>query len=152
MGQESRCIHCMQGVVLRGVCTSCGKPETEDAQRPINALPVRYLLGQKQYELGRVLGSGGYGITYLAWDQKGERRVAVKELFPAHAVRRGENGRDVVVTQGQQQYFQHVKQRFCEEAQALYGLKNVPEVIDVYRLFEENGTAYYVMEYLEGMD
>ena len=152
MGQESRCIHCMQGVVLRGVCTSCGKPETEDAQRPINALPVRYLLGQKQYELGRVLGSGGYGITYLAWDQKGERRVAVKELFPAHAVRRGENGRDVVVTQGQQQYFQHVKQRFCEEAQALYRLKNVPEVIDVYRLFEENGTAYYVMEYLEGMD
>lgn len=99
-----------------------------------------------------MLGSGGYGITYLAWDQKGERRVAVKELFPAHAVRRGENGRDVVVTQGQQQYFQHVKQRFCEEAQALYGLKNVPEVIDVYRLFEENGTAYYVMEYLEGMD
>lgn len=66
MGQESRCIHCMQGVVLRGVCTSCGKPETEDAQRPINALPVRYLLGQKQYELGRVLGSGGYGINYLS--------------------------------------------------------------------------------------
>ncbi len=152
MEQIDRCIHCMIGTISGGVCTCCGKPAVEKSPRPADALPARYLLGQKQYYLGRVLGSGGYGITYLAWDRKKGRRVAVKELFPRHAVQRADNNPDISVMQGNQQYFQHVKKRFCKEAQALYELRNVPEVIDVYHLFEENGTAYYVMEYLEGSD
>lgn len=145
------CIFCMLGTVSNGVCTRCGKSDLEP-NRPTEVLPARYLLG-RQYSIGRVLGNGGFGITYLAWDCKNKRRVAVKELFPRYpkeSFRR--TGMNIMVTQNERSYFDHVKKRFREEAQALYELRDIPEVINVYHLFEENGTAYYVMEYLEGED
>lgn len=151
MEVAKRCIYCMLGTVSNGVCTRCGKPAL-DPRRPTEALPARYLLG-RQYSIGRVLGNGGFGITYLAWDCKNNRRVAVKELFPRYpqnSFRR--SGVQILVTQNERQEFEHVKKRFREEAQILHELKDVPEVINVYHLFEENGTAYYVMEYLEGGD
>lgn len=152
MEQTGRCIHCMAGMASGEVCANCGKPAFREPDRPMDALPARYLLCQKQYYLGRVLGSGGFGITYLAWDQKYRRRVAVKELFPRYAASRDRQTSRIISMANYQQQFQHVKKRFCQEAQSLYELRSVPEVIDVYHLFEENGTAYYVMEYLEGVD
>lgn len=151
MGGANHCIYCMFGTVSGGVCTRCGKPASEP-NRPMEALPARYLLG-RQYSIGRVLGNGGFGITYLAMDLKNRRRVAVKELFPRYpkeSFRR--TGAQITVAQSERQYFDYVKKRFRQEAQALYELRDVPEVINVYHLFEENGTVYYVMEYLEGMD
>ena len=127
-------------------------PGDLEPNRPTEALPARYLLGG-QYSIGKVLGNGGFGITYLAWDGTNKRRVAVKELFPRYpkeSFRR--TGMNITVIQSERSYFDHVKKRFREEAQALHELRNVPEVINVYHLFEENGTAYYVMEYLEGKD
>lgn len=123
----------------------------ETGKRPEQALPPRYMLCQNQYYLGNVLGNGGFGITYLAWDCKNKRQVAVKELFPKQAVSRAGISH-VLAIPDKQAYFQHAKRRFCEEAQILYELRNIPEVINVFHLFEENGTAYYAMEYLEGED
>ena len=151
MERTQRCIHCMLGTISGGRCTHCGKTAAEAGARPEHALPPHYMLCQNRYYIGNVLGNGGFGITYLAWDCKNRRRVAVKELFPKQAVSRADISRVLTMTD-KQAYFQHVKRRFCEEAQILYGLRNIPEVIDVYHLFEENGTAYYVMEYLEGRD
>lgn len=151
MGQTERCTYCMLGSISGGRCTHCGRTGLETSIRSEQALPPRHMLCQKQYYLGRVLGNGGFGITYLAWDCKNKRRVAVKELFPKQTVSRM-GGFRILAAPDKQQYFQHVKKRFCEEAQVLYELRNVPEVMDVYHLFEENGTAYYVMEYLEGED
>lgn len=151
MERTQRCIHCMLGTISGGRCTHCGRTAAETGTRPEQALPPHYMLCQNQYHLGNVLGNGGFGITYLAWDCKNKRRVAVKELFPKQAVNRAGISR-VLTVPDKREYFQHVKRRFCEEAQILYGLRNIPEVIDVYHLFEENGTAYYVMEYLEGRD
>lgn len=118
--------------------------------RPAQTLPEKYLL-HNQYYIGKVLGSGGYGITYLAWDEKQNRRFAIKELYPRHIASRPDGIRVVVSNENKKEY-DHIKVRFCEEAKILYELRAIPEVLQVYHLFEENGTAYYVMEYLEGMD
>ncbi|MCI9416299.1 MAG: protein kinase [Eubacterium sp.] len=151
MEGAKNCIYCMFGSISDGFCTRCGKPASEP-NRPTEALPARYLLG-RQYSIGRILGNGGFGITYLAFDGKNRRRVAVKELFPRYpreSFRR--TGAQITVTGEERQYFDYVKKRFRQEAQALYELRNVPEIINVYHLLEENGTVYFVMEYLEGED
>lgn len=125
--------------------------ELEHENRPPYALPAGYMLCQ-QYYLDRVLGSGGFGITYLAWDIRNNRSVAVKELFISSDMVRDNQTRSVQIKQGQEGYFAHMRKRFLEEAQILYEFSNVPDITDVYHLFQENGTAYYAMEFLEGMD
>lgn len=146
------CIYCMSGIVNGDVCTHCGKNAASDQSRPAHTLPARYMLCGGQYILGQILGSGGFGITYLAWDQKFKRKVAVKEFFPRHLVVRDETGICIRVHNEKRAEFDHAKMRFQEEAQTLYELRNIPEVIDVFHLFEENGTTYYVMEFLRGQD
>lgn len=151
MNLQMLCTNCMLGTTEHTVCPFCGKTADWDMSRPMSALPSRTILGQ-QYILGRVLGCGGFGITYLAWDMKNQTRVAVKELFPEKDMTRNQQNKTVNIVTGQEQYVAHIRQRFLEEAQALYSFSNQPDIINVYRLFEENGTAYYAMEYLDGMD
>lgn len=115
------------------------------------ALPSGYLLHQ-QYVIEKTLGQGGFGITYRAFDRKGNRRVAVKELFPTRCVIRDTDEVTVKVVAGKDVDFSHMKKRFLEEAQRLYRFQSSPDIVSVYHLFEENHTAYYVMEYLTGMD
>lgn len=150
MKTEEICIYCMSGVLKNGVCTHCHKPDSDEG-RPAHALPARHILC-RQYYIGRVLGSGGYGITYLAWDQRNRRRVAVKEFFPQHLVTRDFPGTRIWMRQNQQEEFEHTKMRFQQEAQALNELRAVQEIADIWHLFEENNSAYYVMEFLEGTD
>lgn len=123
---------------------------TENAHNP-NALPKHCLL-QGRYDIGRVLGIGGFGITYLAYDCKENCRVAVKELFPGRDVVRVPESGEIRVVAGQEAYFSHVKQRFLEEAQNLHRFLKNPDIVNVFHFFEENHTAYYVMEYLDGTD
>lgn len=145
------CTNCMMGSIERRICSFCGKPADWETDRPAIALPARYTLGG-QYYLGKVIGYGGFGITYLAWDVNNNARVAVKELFPNKDVTREKNGCTVRVVFGQEEYVDHIKKRFLEEAQSLYVFSAETDIINVYRLFEENHTAYYSMEYLDGMD
>lgn len=116
-----------------------------------NALPERFLL-HGQYEIKKILGKGGFGITYLAYDCREKRYVAIKELFPCKDIVREAGSGNIRVLSGQESFFAHVKQRFLEEAQMLLDFQQVPNIVKILRLFEENHTAYYVMEYLEGMD
>ena len=145
------CRNCMNGMIVNGVCTSCGKRQLAETQRPGGALPLGYPL-HRQYEIGRVLGSGGFGITYMAWDRKAERRVAVKELFPCKDVTRAGQNPQVKAVPGQEEYYGHLRQRFLEEARLLYEFRESPEIVSVFHLFSENNTAYYAMEYIDGMD
>lgn len=118
----------------------------------LQALPAKHMLCGKQYCIGSVLGCGGFGITYMAWDQKHNCKVAVKEFFPRHLAARSPGNTAVRIYPGRSAEFSHAKLRFQQEAEALYELRSIPEVINVVRLFEENGTAYYVMELLAGQD
>ena len=142
----------MSGKLVNGVCSHCGKMDEGNANRPGSVLPDRYLLCDGRYYLGRVLGLGGYGITYLARDMKLGRKVAVKEFYPKYILARQYPATEVYVSDRNRNEFQHAKMRFEQEARIIHELRNVPEIVNVYHLFEENGTAYYVMEYLEGID
>lgn len=147
------CLNCMEGYIVGGRCNHCEKPNTDEG-RPPHALPFGYSLKRGRYLLGRVLGNGGFGITYLAWDNAGRRRIAIKELCPGSAdyCQRDPTNNMVVINPEKRQFFQHVKRRFVDEARLLSYLRDDPDILDIYDFFEANGTAYYAMEYLDGMD
>lgn len=105
-----------------------------------------------RYVIQRTLGIGGFGITYAAYDIKEKRSCAVKELFPHGIVTRMTDGTTVMtVSSEKDSSFEHSKERFLEEAEILQDLNSINEVVSVYDFFMENGTCYFVMEYLEGM-
>ena len=118
-----------------------------------NALTIGYILNNGRYRIQRVLGEGGYGITYEAIDLWKARKVAIKEFFPSFALRRSPNKTDTIcVNPNAENALAHIRMRFNQEASLLLELKNIKEVVTVYHSFEENKTAYYTMELLQGMD
>ena len=103
----------------------------------------------KSYSIGRVLGQGGFGITYEATSEFGER-VAIKEYFPLTWVIRV-TGKQVVAKTDQETVYQKGLQSFSNEARMLAGIDDLNTVVKVMDCFHENGTAYLVMEFLDGM-
>ena len=149
---QNLCWNCMTPSLVNGRCNRCGAfSNSETTDRPINALPKRYCLVGRYY-LGNVLGSGGFGITYLAWDTQTSQRVAIKEFFPRTSSERNRVTLALDIHKGDEGYYFHVKESFLQEAKFIYNMRSVNEIIKVYHLFELNNTAYYVMEYLEGKD
>ena len=118
-----------------------------DAQQPLNALPQGHRL--QEYELVRVLGFGGFGMTYLGFDHNLDKAVAIKEYLPSDiATRTSDNS--VAPQAGQfRDDFEWGLERFLDEARALARFDH-RHIIKVYRFFEAHGTAYIVMEYAEG--
>ena len=127
-----------------------------------NWLLEETLLHEK-YQIKKVLGQGGFGITYLAYDQTLQQNVAIKEYFPVKIVRRlgntlrkGQGEYELSATamvypqNGQEEKYLNGMQNFLEEAQVLFGKYDVEGLAAVKDYFEENGTAYIVMEYLSG--
>ena len=152
MNLQNLCTNCLLGTLENGICTYCHKSVHESAaKRPAVCLPERYLLASRYY-VGKVIGNGGFGITYLTWDCMQQKRVIVKELFPRLDVQRAGTGSLVKAVKGQEEYFEKLKQRFREEATILASFRKEPAVVDVYQLLEENNTVYYSMEYLSGID
>ena len=116
----------------------------------ILALAPGSLVGGR-YRLEKVLGIGGYGITYQGLDTRLEGIVAVKEYFPSFcATRMIQRGSDVRCRVGYEKDYAAGMERFLKEARCLQQLDAIPGVVRVTDLFEENHTAYLVMEYLNG--
>ena len=114
------------------------------------ALPSRTLL-RDQFRIGRVLGAGGFGVTYLGFDELLERPVAVKEYFPRHlAVDRSENNTIEPRSAVQNDDFDFGLQRFLQEARTLAKFEDHSNIVRVRTFFGENGTGYLVMNYYEG--
>ncbi len=103
----------------------------------------------EEYEIHRVLGQGGFGITYLAFDHNLNGPVALKEYFPAGHARRLRNGDVGPTSHDSREHFEWGRKRFLEEAQAVHRLRH-PNVVRALRYFEAKGGAYIVMEYVEG--
>ena len=103
-----------------------------------------------KYTIERMLGQGGFGITYLGMQAGLNRRVAIKEFFMrAYCNRDADTSHVSVASQGSREEVERFRQKFVKEAQTISALDN-PHIVRVYDVFEENGTAYYVMEYIEG--
>ena len=142
------CYRCMMPSVEGGICTRCGEPELGPDGNGNNALPPGTRLLNGRLVIGKRLGTGGFGVTYIALDQKAQRRVALKEFMPNYlAVRQGVR---VVPKPDQDQAYTKAMSSFMKEARALYELREHPNIVHVLYAFKENGTAYYGMELLEG--
>lgn len=113
-------------------------------------LKETYSLQGGKYRIIRVLGQGGFGITYLAEHTLLNTLVCIKEFFPKDYVDR-EEGTSMVkaTTRGNIELVDRLLKRFLSEAKNIYHL-NHPGIIRISDIFEENGTAYYVMDYIEG--
>ena len=111
-------------------------------------LPVGTSLGE--YQIKAVLGKGGFGITYRAWDSTLSCEVAIKEFFPKGLVTRGKNGLGIVAVGGEEQeLFDHGLTRFIDEAKTLAKFQH-PSIVPVKRLLQANHTAYMIMAFVEG--
>ena len=107
-------------------------------------------LKRGDYRIIEVLGQGGFGITYLALQVKLNRKVAIKEFFMKDLCNRDKNSSFVSVPSvGSRELVERFKQKFLKEAGLIASFDNA-NIIRIHDVFEENGTAYYVMEYLEG--
>ena len=115
------------------------------------ALPMGTILAGK-YLVGRVLGQGGFGITYVGWDIALERKVAIKEYYPSGQVSRnpGSRGLTWYTSVQSQQAKQNGTQMFLKEARKMSKADDIPNVVRVRDLFQENETAYIVMDFVEG--
>ena len=108
------------------------------------------LLGGGKYKIEKVLGQGGFGITYLAEQTSLGRKVALKEFFMEGLCNRDAATSHVSVPSvGSKKLVERFKQKFIKEARMIASFDN-SHIISIYDVFEENGTAYYVMEYLGG--
>ena len=111
--------------------------------------PGTYLQGDK-YRIIRCLGNGGFGITYLAEHELAGRNVCIKEFFPKEYYNRDDNSRSISLgSKGSAAIMDAFKAKFIKEAKTIARLKH-PNIIHIHDVFEENNTAYYVMEYIEG--
>ena len=152
MSDHILCYNCFQNRPAEpGPCPHCGFDPAAAHRYPL-ALPCGSILAG-QYLVGRALGQGGFGITYAARDLKEQTGVAIKEYFPEGLAMRTA-GTTHVSSGGPQQEegFAYGKEKFLEEARTLARFNGHPGIVGVRSYFEENGTGYFAMERLDGIN
>ena len=113
----------------------------------LQALPASHRLNE--YRIERVIGSGGFGITYLAWDIQLDKAVAIKEYLPSDFAVRSDAASVRPKSTADQDDYQWGLARFLDEARTLARFEH-PHLNHVHRYFEDNNTAYLVLDYIEG--
>ncbi len=144
------CMNCMQEHKDSGPCPHCGFDESKYEALP-HYLPLRTILNGK-YLVGRVLGQGGFGITYLGWDLNLDVKLAIKEYYPnGFVMREATCGPSLSIMSGSRsEYFQKGLTKFVDEAKRLGKFWGLPGIVAVKDYFQQNNTAYIVMEFVEG--
>ncbi|MBQ7542914.1 MAG: serine/threonine protein kinase [Clostridia bacterium] len=145
-----RCMGCMQEYDEQyAVCPYCGYREGTPPRSKSYLAPGTVL--QHRYILGKVLGQGGFGITYIAWDQRLEKPVAIKEFFPtAFSARMTGQNEIFCYNEESRQYFKAGLKKLMNESRLLARFDDLQNVVTVLDCIEENGTAYMIMELLRG--
>lgn len=132
------------------VCPHCGYAFDTPAKQSYHIPPGSVLQGR--YIVGRVLGFGGFGVTYVGKDYLMDRKVAIKEYLPSEFATRMPTQQKVTVYSGdKEEQFKEGLVKTLDEAKRLAKFESVPGVVQIYDCFEANGTSYIIMEYLEGM-
>ena len=145
---DNLCMGCMNPLPEgRGECGICGYPAS--GENPSNYLPVRTLLSDR-YLVGRVLHAGGDAAVYIGFDQVLKAAILIREFLPDTLCERAEDG-TVQVIGGCENTFAEYKEKFRTHARALARLRDLPAVMPMYDIFEQNNTAYTVSEYCEGV-
>lgn len=146
-----RCMNCFQEHGEQyDVCPSCGYHRGQPPKELYHLFPETVLAGR--YSIGQVLGFGGFGITYKAWDMKLETIVAIKEYYPSGLVNRIPGQKEVILFAGNKaKEFNYGLERFLDEARNTAKFSAHKNIVNVFEYFEENNTAYFVMEFLDGI-
>ena len=144
-----RCINCMEEKPEgQSICPYCGYDE-EITEERIDQLKPGSVLNDR-FIVGRPLGRGGFGITYIAWDKSLYRKVAIKEYLPKGMATRGSENTTVSYDEDSKEAFLRGVEKTLDESRRLAGFSELESVVNVYDCFKENGTAYIVMELLSG--
>lgn len=144
-----RCYNCMREFDGEGECPHCGFLYREEMTEVYHLKPGTVL--NSRYQIGVVIGFGGFGTVYKAWDQLLKRIVAVKEYYPTFYLTRDPATNSAFVYDEKNiEKFEKGKAEFLQEARSVAKYNAHPNVVHVYDFFEENGTAYFIMEYLDG--
>ncbi len=149
----NRCLSCMNTYEENtNICPFCAYDQTTAPREAYHLKPGIVLHGR--YIVGKVLGYGGFGVTYIGFDAKLERKVAIKEFLPTTFATRlpGDTHLTVYNNGNVPQQFGTGLQRFVEEAQTLAQFNGVPGIVDIYDTYLGNNTAYIVMQFLKGSD
>ena len=146
------CLRCMHALPYAGApCPACGAVNGSLQNRG-DQLRCGQLLEGGKYLIGQALGQGGFGVTYVAWDRNLHEKVAVKEYFPQGFVSREPDRSTVgVLSENQRSVFTGGAQRFTDEARTLLRFRTVPGIVGIREFFQENGTAYIVMDFIDGV-
>ena len=145
------CVGCFSELEASGiVCPYCGYDPGLPPDSSYRLQPRTILNGK--YMVGKVLGEGGFGITYIGYDLNLEAKVAVKEYYPSGIVTRYTTASLTVQPAGSDngEHFVRGRERFVDEAKRLARFRSLSSIVMVNDFFVENGTAYIVMEYVEG--
>ena len=134
-------------------CPVCGFVQNW-YEKPPRWLPLKHILNGK-YMIGKVIGEGGFGITYIGWDLNLQVRVAIKEYFPVGLATRETgkgNGHTITALPGvRQENYRQGLEKFMTEAKNLSKFYNLKGIVAVKDFFFENDTAYMVMEFVAGI-
>ncbi len=149
INRKKRCANCF-GEIKAEPCPKCGYSKNSvvsDAE----VLPRGTKLAGK-YIVGGVIGRGGFGITYLVFDIKADKILAVKEYFPMNIAVREHRGLSVQpINDKKSDAYNDGLERFSEESSRISQFNGNPNIVNVFECFHENNTAYYIMEYLSGI-
>ena len=148
-----RCLKCMKEYGSNeNICPYCGFEQNSAPKEPYHLYPGTVL--KQRYQIGTVLGFGGFGVVYKAWDSLLNCVVAIKEYFPTATASRLPNKKIVKVSSNKKYYeeFQLGKIRFLEEARIMAKFAEHPNIVKIFDFFEENNTGYIVMEFLDGLN
>lgn len=131
------------------VCKNCGFNPEDNAPDPSLLVPGTVLINR--YVVGRTIGKGGFGVTYLAYDALIGKRIAIKEYFPYGSAQRVTGSAEMSVTSADsEETFRQGAEKFYNEAKLVSKFSGNPNIVGVYDCFYENSTVYMAMEYLEG--
>lgn len=145
------CDFCFEPVAEGAACTNCGL--TKDTYNAEVGLlqPGTILMGK--YIIGRVLGRGGFGATYLAYSSERDEVVAIKEYYPTGIATRAKGEEKItIISNEKREVFEKGANRLFEEAKMMSRFNSDKNIVSVYEFFHANDTVYYSMEYLKGID
>ena len=148
---QTLCYNCFQHIQDPAApCPHCGFDLEENRQKFPVALRAGTVLNNR-YIVGRVLGQGGFGITYVAFDTQLQTRMAIKEYMPSDIATRVEGTTVSIMMDTKSDDFTYGAERFQEEARTLAKFIGHPNIAGVSSYFDQNDTSYFVMDYIEGV-
>lgn len=150
MNPLARCPGCM-GESKENPCEICGWNSAAQDHSSHHVKPGTLLNGR--YTVGKVLGQGGFGITYMGWDNILKVKIAIKEYFPLAIVTRNPESMEISCASAYTlSDFEYGMEKFLDEARILASFSNNPNIVSARDFFKGYGSAYMIMEYIDGID